>query len=79
MFAFHHVRNVFDSPGQKPGFSITELIRPQPGGLGAVIPGGTRWGRPMAYNLEYTHPRCLNHYFSQFDILRLPRSIVVDL
>jgi hypothetical protein len=21
-------------------------------------------GGPIAYNLEYTHPRCPNHYFS---------------
>ena len=27
MFAFHHVRNVFDSPGQKPGF---RLLRERP-------------------------------------------------
>src|SRR5437899_6730083 len=31
MFAFHHVRNVCESPGQKPCFSIREVIRPQPG------------------------------------------------
>src|SRR5947209_7624546 len=35
MFAFHHVRNVFDSPGQKPGFCFSALthipyLRPQP-------------------------------------------------
>jgi len=41
MFAFHHVRNVFDSPGQKPGFSFGKRNGPSGWGLkaaGAVIP-----------------------------------------
>ena len=38
MFAFHHVRNVCESPGQKPGFRFRRETAPAGLEAGAVIP-----------------------------------------